>query len=190
MTVSQIPPIKVAPSTGIPIGQSSNSTSSRNIDHRTLIGGICGRISIFVIGLIAGYVLQRRKHWQPAHSGCLQPWSLEKEEIGNLTEDLNTALGVGGHDNQENGVNSTLQVNPETRFDSSGGWRTSSAIVVPPYTMDNTSGLNNSANQLEGPPPRLLDTTGIDFIVARVIQITGRHQANNSGNVIINAFAG
>ncbi|KIJ31050.1 hypothetical protein M422DRAFT_267370 [Sphaerobolus stellatus SS14] len=126
---------------------------------------------------------------QPAHSGRVQAWSLEKEETGNLTEDLNTVLGVGGHDNQGNGVNSALQVNPETRFDSSGGWRTSSAIVVPPYTMDITSGLNNSANQIEGPPPRLLDTTGIDFIVSRVIQITGRRQANNSGNVIINAFA-
>ncbi|KIJ33350.1 hypothetical protein M422DRAFT_264752 [Sphaerobolus stellatus SS14] len=104
-------------------------------------------------------------------------------------EDPNTVIGFSGDDNLENGVNSTLQVNPEIRFDSSDGWRTSSAIVVPPCTMDNTSGPTNSANQIGGPPPRLLDTTDINFIVSRVIQITGRHQANNSGNVIINAFA-
>ncbi|KIJ31048.1 hypothetical protein M422DRAFT_267368 [Sphaerobolus stellatus SS14] len=50
--------------------------------------------------------------------------------------------------------------------------------TVPSYTLD----INNPSTRSEGPLPRLLDTTDIDLIIARVIEVIGRQERHSRGN--------
>ncbi|KIJ33778.1 hypothetical protein M422DRAFT_264237, partial [Sphaerobolus stellatus SS14] len=130
---------------------------------------------------VAGYLLLYGKRRKSAFS-VVEAWTTGKEETGR-SEDPTASPGVH-HDEggRENGSILAVQSNPPPVFNSSVALRTLSIITAPPYIENTASGLDDSMPQIEGPPPRLLDTTDTDFIVSRFVEIAGGQQGNNVGN--------